>query len=74
MWTLGEIVATLNTGGRVVIEGPQPGWCVQAVAEMGDQTFRIEGLHPEHCGSGPALPVEQQQAIEELGFRRQPGM
>lgn len=70
---LGEIVAMLQ-GGPVVIEGPGPGWCVQAVANPAEGRVRIEVLDPEHWESGPALPAEQQQAIERLGFVAEPGM
>ncbi len=72
--TLGEIVATLNNGGPVVIEGPNPGWCVQAIADTDEQTVRVEVLDPEHWQSGPALPPEQQQVIERLGLTHEPGM
>lgn len=72
--TLGEIVATLNGGGPVVIEGPEPGWCVQGIAQIDDKSIRIEVPHPEHWETGPALPRGQRQVIEALGFRQQPGM
>ena len=72
--SLGEIVASLQTGSPVVIEGPGPGWCVQAVADMDEQIVNIEILDPERWESGPPLPAEQQTTIETLGFDRQEGM
>lgn len=72
--TLGEIVATLNGGGPVVIEGPNPGWCIQAVANTDARTIRVEVLDPEHWETGAALPIAQQQVIEQLGFGREPAM
>jgi ADP-ribosylglycohydrolase len=68
---LGEIVAALGNGAPVVIEGPEPGWCVQAVAQDGF-TVRVEVLDPEHWESGPALSREHQRTIEQLGFTREP--
>ena len=44
----------LNNGGPVVIEGPNPGWCVQAIADNDEQTVQIEVLDPQHWESGPA--------------------
>lgn len=70
--TLGEIVATLGNGAPVVIEGPEPGWCVQAVAQDDGLSVQVEVLDPEHWESGPALPPEQQRTIEQLGFAREP--
>jgi len=69
--TLGEIVASLQTGSPVVIEGPGPGWCVQAVADMDEQIVNVEVLDPEHWETGPPLPAEQQTLIEGLGLERQ---
>lgn len=66
--TLGEIVATLGNGAPVVIEGSEPGWCVQAVAQDDGLSVQVEVLDPEHWESGPALPPEQQRTIEQLGF------
>ena len=66
----GEIVALLRRGDPVVIDGPQPGWCVQAVAY--DGAVRIEVLDPEYWESAPPLPVEMQRTIEALGFTREP--
>ncbi len=71
--TLGEIVASLQTGSPVVIEGPGPGWCVKAVADTGEQLVNIEVLDPEQWETGPPLPAEQQKLIESLGLQREAG-
>jgi len=71
--SLGEIVATLQTGSPVIIEGPGPGWCVQAVAEMDEQLVNIEVLDPEHWETGPPLPAKQQKLMESLGLQREAG-
>jgi ADP-ribosylglycohydrolase len=68
-----EIVALLKRGEPVVINGPQPGWCVQAVANQ-DGAVRIEVLDPAHWEKGPALPAGQQQVLQKLGFTREPGV
>lgn len=45
---------------------------MQANAESDGQSIHVEVLDPEYWESGPALPPEQQRAIERLGFVREP--
>jgi ADP-ribosyl-[dinitrogen reductase] hydrolase len=71
--TLGEIVAALRRGGPVVIEGPGPGWCVQAIADGERDMVRVEVLDPVHSGSGPSLPADQLEAMQRIGLRSEPG-
>jgi hypothetical protein len=66
-----EIVATLRSGNPVVIEGPESGWCVQAVADLAEDLVHIEVLDPEYWESGEPLPLDQQRVIEHLGFIRE---
>lgn len=70
--TRGEVVAELRGGQPVVIEGPGPGWCVQAVADS--EGVRVEVLDPAYWGSGPPLPQEQERLLEEFGFVREQAM
>lgn len=69
--TLGQIVLELGRGDPVVIEGPGPGWCVQAVAH--DDWVRVEVLDPEHWDSGPPLPSAQREIFALLGLEREEG-
>lgn len=67
----GMIIAALSQGSPVTIEGPGPGWCVQAVADLDADVVQVEVLDPEYWENGPPLPAKQQQVIEGLGFGRE---
>jgi hypothetical protein len=66
-----ELIATLQSGEPVTINGPGPGWSVQAVADPQEGFVRVEVLDPEYWESGPPLPGEQQRVFDELGLERE---
>ena len=70
--TRDEIAAQLANGGPVVINGPEPGWCVQALADPANAVVRVEVLDPLHWENGLALPDEQVAVLERLGLEREP--
>lgn len=65
--TVKGISATLETGEPVVLEGPTPRYCVQAVQDV-PEIVRIEVLNPAFWQSGDPLPADAIERVEARGL------
>lgn len=68
-----EIVNEL-THGPVTVTGPNPHWCIQAIANGSAGHVHIEILDPVFWKNGPALPDHHLTVAGELGFKPTEGM